>query len=188
MAVTDYKYAGTTANVDRDSGPGWLNPDNAKADDTSYASCSLNKLYNSDWLLLTNFGFTSGDIPNGATIDGIEFVIGRKSRSIDVSYDSALYLYDDGQVGNNLASATKWPTSISEATYGGAMDMCGTSLTQADIVATTFGVQLSAYGSSSESAVLDVDFIKIRVYYTAGGASLPLKNVFNRPFHHMLIR
>jgi hypothetical protein len=169
MAVTDYKFAGTAANVDRDSKEAWINPDYAKADDTSSASCIAGKLTYSDWLLLTNFGFSSSDIPSGSTIDGIEFVIGRFSDTANDNYDSALYLYDDGAVGSNLASATKWPISIEEATYGGATNMCGTSLTQADIVASTFGVCLSIYETSGGKAF--VDYIKIRVYYTEGGGT-----------------
>jgi hypothetical protein len=179
MAVTDYKFPGTAANVDRGSKPPWINPNNAKADDTSYAECtdgsggSIKNTY-SDWLLLTNFGFTSSDIPSGSTIDGIEFEIGRWASEQNLINDSALYLYDDGQVGNNLASATKWPTTMGTATYGGATNMCGTSLTQADIVATTFGVWLSIACGASESAAGEVDYIKIRVYYTEGGGS-PVK-------------
>jgi hypothetical protein len=172
MAVTDYKFPGTAANVDRDSKSAWVNPDYAKADDTSYAKCSSMKDTYSDWLLLTNFGFTSSDIPSGATIDGIEFEIARYSYEVNMTYDSALYYYDDGQVGNNLASATKWPVSIGTATYGGATDKGGTSLTQADIVASTFGVMLSAAGEASDNAGGGVDYVKIRVYYTAGGATV----------------
>jgi len=182
MAVTDYKFAGTAASVDRDAKVEWTNPNDAKADDTSYASCKLDKNTYGDWLKLTNFGFSSSDIPDGSTINGIEFVISRYGFYADNNYDSALYLYDDGQVGNNLASATKWPKSIGEATYGGATNMCGTSLAQADIVASTFGVMLSV-AAGVYAPTHYVDYIKIRVYYTAGGGgSLPLKNVFGRPF------
>ena len=159
MAVTDYKFAGTAANVDRDSKAAWQNPDNAKADDTSYAKITPGKNSYSDWLLLTNYGFSSSDIPSGSTINGIEFIICRHATRID-GYDSALYLYDDGQVGNNLASATSYPTSPTEATYGGATNMCGTTLTQADIVANTFGVILSVMSGGYNSEI-SVDYIKI---------------------------
>ena len=182
MAVTAYKYAGTAASVDRDTKVAWSNPDYAKADDTSYATNTPGKNNYSDWLLLTNYGFSSSDIPSGATINGIEFIICRHASSSPGCTDSALYLYDDGQVGNNLASATYYPTSPAEATYGGATNMCGTTLTQADIVANTFGVRLSVTPGTDDLQI-SVDYIKIRVYYTAGGgASLPLKNVFGRPF------
>ena len=172
MAVTDYKFAGTAANVDRDSKAAWKNPDYAKADDTSYAESSTAKNTYTDWLRLTNFGFTASDIPSGSTINGIEFIISRYATEINLINDSALYLYDDGQVGNNLASATNWTTtSPAEATYGGSTNMCGTTLTQADIIASTFGVQLSIACGPSDMPIGIVDYIKIRVYYTAGGGA-----------------
>jgi hypothetical protein len=192
MAVTDYKYAGTAANVDRDGKADWNNPDNAKADDANKSSTNNIKNTYSDWLRLTNFGFSSADIPDGSTINGIEFVI-KRSVSNDPTYtrtDHALYLYDDGAVGNNMASGTNWPVSPeAEATYGGATDMCGTSLTQADIVTSTFGIQLSVYSNNSSGSVFAVNSIKIRVYYTEGGGatSLPTR-LFKRNYNHILVR
>ena len=190
MAVTDYKFAGTAAIVDRDSKPGWDNPDYAKAADASYAvsKTSLKNTY-SDWLLLTNFGFTSSDIPSGSTINGIEFIINRRAPAANMIKDSALYLYDDGAVGNNLASATNWPTNLGgiEATYGGSTNMCGTSLTQADIVASTFGVMLSVACGPSEVDQGYVDYIKIRVYYTAGSSTVFLPNIMKHNFIPPLI-
>jgi hypothetical protein len=171
MAVTDYKFAGTAAAVDRDTKPMWSNPDNAKVDDTNYANCTVKNDYG-DWLRLTNYGFTSSDIPSGATINGIEFVVCHHATVADTYSDSAIYLYDDGQVGNNLASATYWPINTpTEATYGGSTNMCGTSLTQADIVASSFGVQLSVLAANGGIGDSYVDYIKIRVYYTEGGGS-----------------
>ena len=172
MSVTDYKFPGTAANVDRDSKAAWQNPDYAKADDTSYAESPQAKNTYTDWLRLTNFGFTTSDIPSGSTINGIEFIISRYATALNLINDSALYLYDDGQVGNNLASATKWPsTSPAEATYGGSTNMCGTTLTQTDIIASTFGVQLSIACGPSDSTIGIVDYIKIRVYYTEGAGA-----------------
>jgi len=181
MAVTDYKFPGTAASVDRDAKIEWGTPDNAKADDTNYATSGGSKNTYTDWLRLTNFGFSSSDIPDGSTINGIEFEINRYGSAADSVNDSALYLYANGQVGNNLASATKWPTSVEAATYGGATDMCGTTLSQADIVANTFGVQLSTRNSAT-SVTAYVDYIKIRVYYTAAGGGVALP-VFM--FHYM---
>jgi hypothetical protein len=189
MAVTAYKYAGTAASVDRDKKEPWSNPDYAKADDTSYAICPVTKNTYGDYLLLTNFSFSSSDIPDGATINGIEFIICRYAEYADYISDSSLYLYDDGAVGNNLASATKWPDSEAEATYGGATNMCGTSLTQSDIVASTFGVRLSAANSHTDIAIdAIVDYIKIRVYYTEGGGSpVFLPNIMKHNFIPPLI-
>jgi len=187
MAVTAYKLAGTAASVDRDAKVEWLDPDYAKADDIYNARNIPAKNTYGDWLLLTNYGFTSSDIPSGSTINGIEFVINRKASQANLLCDSALYLYDDGAVGNNLASATYWPSSLTDATYGGSTNMCGTSLTQADIVASTFGVQLSV--ASIESSITGyIDYIKIRVYYTAGGGSTVfLPNIMKHNFIPPLI-
>jgi hypothetical protein len=180
---TDYKYAGTAESV-TGANADWSNPNYAKADDTSYTSSAVAKLATSDLLRLTNFGFSSSDIPSGSTIDGIQFVVSRYAVLVGSGSitDLDLYLYDDGRVGSNMASATYWPTSIGEATYGGATNMCGTSLTQADIVASTFGVELSAI-SFSETNTAYVDYIKIRVYYTAsgGGILIPKPGLFT--FH-----
>lgn len=179
MSVTSYKFAGTAANVDRDSKAEWTNPDYAKADDTNYTVCVVNKDTYGDWLRLTNFGFSTSDIPSGSTINGIEIAIMKSTSYAGQSYikDSALYLYNDGAVGSNLASAVAWSYKdvMAEVTYGGATNMCGTSLTQADIVANTFGIQLSALNietSSNQNA--NVDYIKIRVYYTEGGGGSPV--------------
>ena len=194
MAVTDYKYAGTAANVTNGGYFVWADTNAIKADDTNYSSVVIGSTKNpTDYLTGTNFGFTSSYVPSGATINGIELVICRSCVIANATYDYELYLLKDGTPhGSNLASATKWPTgSLAEATYGGSSNLCGGTWTQADVLDADFGVRLSCKSAINAAAgeVSYVDYIKIRVYYTAGAAgSLPLKNVFGRPFHHMLIR
>ena len=166
MAVTAYKYAGTVA----DPLNGWTNEDYVKADDTSYATCAVPKS-NPFTLNLTNFGFTSSDIPSGATIVGIEFVISRFADTADQVSDTNLYLqYNSADVGSNMASATKWPTSLADATYGGATNMCGTTLTQANILDSSFGIKIAPLAVEG-GKVVSVDYIKIRVYYTESGGA-----------------
>ena len=168
MAVTDYKFAGTAANADRDSKVAWSNPDYAKADDTDYAICDVPKTTYGDWLRLTNFGFDTDDIPTGSTVVGIEFVISRYASILNHLHDSDIHMRDStGQVGDNEASGTKWPTSIGEATYGGAEDMIGTTLDEDDVLASTFGIDFSAANSGILGAsTAYVDYIKVRIYYT----------------------
>ena len=168
MAVTGWKYAGTAATVDNGTSVDWSNPDYAKADDTSYASCAVPKNGASDLLTLSNFGFSSSDIPSGSTIDGIEFVMSRYAGT-DFMTENALYLRKaSGRTGSNMASTTYWAiSSPTEKTYGGATEMCGTTLTQSDIVASTFGIELAI----TQNTTYYVDYIKIRVYYTEGGGS-----------------
>jgi len=177
MAVTSYKFAGTAANVANGEYAAWQGYNDAKADDTAYAYLAPSEKYASDYLSLTNFGFTSSDIPSGATIDGIEFVVARAHNEANNVYDYALYLLKSGtQHGSNMASATKWPTAIAEATYGGSTNLCGGTWTQSDIVGTNFGVQLSIKATTKPSTgkYSLVDFIKVRVYYTAAGPVIPV--------------
>ena len=194
MAVTDYKYAGTAANVNNGGYYAWSNHDAIKADDTNYSSVVIGNTKNpTDYLTGTNFGFTSSYVPSGATINGIELVICRGCAIANATYDYELYLLKDGTPhGSNLASATKWPTGApAEATYGGSSNLCGGTWTQADVLDADFGFRLSCKSAiaANPGEISSVDYFKIRVYYTAGAAgSLPLKNVFGRPFHHMLIR
>jgi len=173
MAVTSFKYAGTAANADRDGKPAWNNPDYAKTGDMISADCSIDKNDYSDWLRLTNFGFSSSDIPTGSTINGIEVEIWRRAPTpTSTISDSAIYLRKStGQTGDNKASGDAWLLAdITGKTYGGSTDMWGTSLTQSDITSSTFGIDLSAYysGALSATATALVYYIRIRVYYTEG--------------------
>lgn len=189
MSVTSYKFAGTAATVaDSDSTSDLTNPNYAKADDSNFCTFSGGKADVPYYLRLTNFGFSSSDIPSGATINGVELVVSRYSSNENGVADIKFYLLNgSGQTGNNFYSTTKWPTSEGQATYGGATDMLGTSLTQSDIVATTFGVdfKLKLYMVATGY----VNYIKIRVYYTEGGGATSLLNsLLRKPFRHMLIR
>lgn len=173
MAVTGWKAPGTAANIDRDSMEAWVNVNNALVDDGTPASCDCTKLAYSDWLSLTNYGFTNSDISGGSTIDGIEVSVQRWAET-NLLQDSAIYLRKtEGIVGSNYASATNWPTSEGSATYGGATDKWGTTWTQSDIVSSDFGIDLSGYnGNFLAKANLYVDVILIRVYYTPSEKTL----------------
>ena len=178
MAVTDYKFPGTAANVSNGGYMGWDNVDNIKADDTNTARVLTSGTADknpTDYLTATNFGFTSTDIPSGATINGIEFVINRHGSEANAQYDYQLYMLKAGtQHGDNLASATKWPRSLTDATYGGATSLLGGTWAQTDIVGvTTFGFQLAIKNHlvSDLNEFTSVEHVKLRVYYTAGGGA-----------------
>jgi hypothetical protein len=183
MAVTEYKYPGTAANVENAGYYAWSNVDNIKADDSESALILTNGTADknpSEYLTATNFGFTSTDIPTGATINGIEFVINRAGSEADSQYDYQLYMLKAGtQHGDNIASATKWPTSLTDATYGGASSLLGGTWAQTDIVGvTTFGFQLAIKNliASDAGEFTYVEHVKLRVYYTegAGGVTIPV--------------
>lgn len=189
MAVTDWKYPGTAENVDNGGYYLWSGVDNIKANDSDSALTCTNGTADKNpsyYLTATNFGFTSSDIPTGATINGIEFVINRQGSEADSQYDYQLYMLKAGsQHGDNLASATKWPTSLTDATYGGATSLLGGTWAQTDIVGVSnFGFQLAIKNhiKSDSGEFTYVEHVKLRVYYTeaGGGVALP---VFM--FHYM---
>lgn len=166
--TTDYKFAGTAANVDRDSKVAWSNPDSAKADDSSNAVCDVAKNTYGDWLRLTNYGFTTGDIPSGSIINGIEVAIGHYGENSTNLRDSAIYLRKtSGQVGSNYASGTNWNASpIQEITYGDSTNKWGTTWSVDDILNSDFGIDFSAANNNGTAARnAYVDYIKIRIYY-----------------------
>jgi len=71
MAVTTWRYPGTTASVS----PGdevWSSPGNIVSDNASYASSTaVGGGGTTETLKATNFGFVSGDFPAGWTITGV---------------------------------------------------------------------------------------------------------------------
>jgi hypothetical protein len=172
MAVTSWKTPGTAANVNR-NGNYWDTPNDAKVSDNNHALCALSKSSYGDWLRLTNFGFSTSDIPSVSTIDGIEVKIERKEVSGGVVKDSALYLRKTSDSsppsGDNKASATYYTTSDVEVTYGGATDTWNKGLVDTDIVSSDFGIDLSCYNADANYILpAYVDCISIRVYYSAG--------------------
>ena len=171
MAVTSYKYPTLAINTDRDSKITWADPENAKADDGSIAVNVMNKDDYGDWLHCYTFGFSTSDIPDGSTIDGIEVVIERKGSHTDKILDSALYLYYNGSNrGDNKASATCYPTTLTAKTYGGAADLWGYAWDDSYVRDSTFGVRLSSYNDGQLGGGVSVDYVKVRVYYTAPAA------------------
>jgi YD repeat-containing protein len=180
LSVTAWKSPGSCASVDRDGGKEWNNPGYAQVSDDNKAHCDLSLFIEpTDWLQCSNFGFTTSDIPTGATIVGIEVQIERRG---DPGYsenkirDDALYLRGSGgQVGDNKAvTGTYWPTSDAYATYGGASDTWNAGLSANDIRDSSFGIDISALRDSL--AILTkalIDHVRIRVFYTTGPAPAP---------------
>jgi len=170
--VTDWKTPGTCANVDRDGKMPWVNPDYAKISNNFCAGSSVAEEDYSDWLRCTNFGFTTDDVPNGATIVGIEVKIERKADFADFLKDSAVYLRDSvDRTGDNKATATLWPESDTEETHGASDDDWNAELSDADIRDSSFGVDISAYNTwDVDNISALIDCVSIRVHYTTGAA------------------
>lgn len=171
MASQGPNSPSTLANDNSIGSVAWSNPSNAGASDNSYATAVLTTGTIGNYLKATNFGFS---IPSGATIDGIVVEIEKKG-SVNSGpariVDNVVKLVIGGTItGNNKASASAWPTSDTVASYGTSTDLWGTTPTDSDINASTFGVVLAPRNASIKMSITaSVDHMKITVYYTGGG-------------------
>lgn len=183
MSTTAWKTPGTIVSVD-DGGSGdaeWQNPENAGAEDASYAATGYcTSLENPhDILRGTAFGFDSSDIPDDATITGIEArfkVYYEKSGS---SYlfvtDHVFLVYDGAQVGDDQKDNAPWPEGVGAAAkleYGGDGELWGYGeITPAIVRDSSFGFDLQPYWSNIfgyHSAAGRCDVMEMRVYFTRG--------------------
>lgn len=165
MPYTDWKYPGTGASVSPGS-PAWSDPAHI-TEDATYAEAS-GTITSTEWLRGTNFGFTTTDVPTGATIVGVEVRIRRYAQYEDRAYDDSLRLLDaDGAVtGDDKAdTVNSWPLATGDTvkTYGASDDDWNAGLTDTDIRDTSFGVQLKA--TTTSESVIRVRFYEVRIHY-----------------------
>jgi hypothetical protein len=173
MADTGAKYptSATTQSVNPEDDVDWTNPTNIEADDAAYATTVLIFQYS---YRLKAQGFDFSAVPDGSTIDGIKVEIERYTSYADMIKDYRVQLLDasGNLVGSNKAGASTWGTSLTVITYGGAADTWAASPTAAMVKDADFGVAFSIYdylGFFNKTCY--VDYIRITVYYTAGGVT-----------------
>lgn len=167
----------TAATGSTGTGTSWVDPTNVFSSDDTRASASLSgsgsNRFSRD-LKVSGFDFSA--IPDGSTIDGVVVEIERHVSSTSGSpRDDTIQLMKAGTAGGtNAASGSTWPTTDAYATYGGASDLWGNTLSTADIKDSGFGVSIKAVKTAGKSSTTArVDHIRITVYYTAGGGGKP---------------
>lgn len=166
-------YNPTVAAIYVDGGNTWVNPNNIFSQEGSSATSTGNTGQTSDQLRGTKFGladpnpntpFETFNIPDGATINGIEVtwvyfatgsVFGHEIRLVKAG----------SPVGQNKATFVAWPGTSQSFGFGGANDLWGSTWTPAEIKDPLFGVQIAA-AFQSAGAVANVDNVRITVYYT----------------------
>jgi len=146
----------------------WNDIDNAKSSDNSYATLvTTDGVDNiSYYLEANNFGFS---IPDGATIDGIEF-------RVECKYDLGLNAWDEGKVVDESSSlsSTNDRGDVSISTdekyiyFGDSTELWGTTWAYTDINSSNFGCALLDRIIDGDHTV-SVDHIQIKVYYTTAG-------------------
>ena len=167
-AATSATSGGTFANDTAVGTIAWSTPSNASASDDSRTTATMLLGEVSNYLKVTNFGFS---IPTDATIEGILMSFEAQSTVLNSIDDSTVSLVkSDGTVGStNKAIATDWPTSDTYRDYGSVSDLWGETWYASDINDTDFGVVISAVDILG-AAVAGVDHVRITIYYTTGVA------------------
>jgi hypothetical protein len=122
----------------------------------------------------------SSTVPAGATINGITVKIERYNSQVPGDFsltinDNAIYLTKDGStvVGSNKSTGATWQTSDNNTTvdFGSSSDLWGTTLTAAEVNASTFGVMISpslTFTNSENGANVRIDQVSVIVDYTGG--------------------
>jgi hypothetical protein len=158
METTSWKFAGTIVGeaitVD--------DFDKMKTADDIFAVCSTVYDAKQDCHLLffTNFGFSSADIPAGATILGIEVEVKRYTGTSGVANT---YWMRPAE-GSYFKSGDSWPVSAGVQNMGGGSDLWERSWTRDNILSSDFGVCLII--TTSTDSTFYIDYVKIRVTYS----------------------
>ncbi len=147
----------------------WSNPANTFTSDDLYAEEEVpNEIQ--DWY---NFNF---NVPNGATIDGIEVNVEATASSISGA-DAALSW--DGGFSYTSEALNTWSISEENKTFGGPGDTWGRTWSSDDFTNSNFGIRLTR-SPHNPGTNLSVDYIIIKVYYTY--VSMKIINL-NSPAH-----
>lgn len=165
-SVTDWlEFTAVTSST------GWTNASNAL---TSLANSATDDIPDGDSsaaLILTDLDGAASEV-TGQTITGIEFEIsatGEDAGSREL-YDDVLRVYDAGAVGTDFGIATQWTdASVVTRYYGGAGNMLGTTITDTDITASTFGITMTFLSDGTDPALMSVYRVRVRIYYGTGG-------------------
>lgn len=173
MADTGWVSAGLGQSVVKGDGNlHWTTPTNIYTSNNAYA----NKRHYTDdithWLRATTFGLS---IPIGAVIDGIEVRIEKRTSVYLTVEDWSCKIVKAGsEQGTEHALATVWTTSDIYYYYGGSTDKWGLSWTRAQIIASNFGVSLSAINYEESSGIAYIDHVQIKVYYTEPSTNIKI--------------
>lgn len=150
----------------------WSNPGNITNSDDTYATVALTSTI-SEYLEGSNFGFS---IPAGATIDGIvvEWEVSKTSGS---AFVNNIRIVKGGTVGStDRNDSASIPSTDAFLSYGSSSDLWGETWTYMDINNSGFGAVFACFNVIG-TANVRVDYVRITVYYTAGGGGAAIAHL-----------
>jgi hypothetical protein len=109
-------------NVNRGYGEHWINPDNVKVSDDTYATVFAGQ---TDWLKMQDFDFST--LPDTAKIVGVELTI--HCKGLHVKDDLVYLAYEDVIGGSNRAGCEEWKNNENIHILGSSSDTWGWNLT-----------------------------------------------------------
>lgn len=154
---------GTTADDATVGTVSWINTDNIKVTDDTYATAPVPGT-TSHYIKATNFGFSipSGSIIRGVLVEFERHVTGAMGTGVT---DNSVKLVVGGSItGNEKSAGASWAATDQYDSFGGANDTWGVSLTADNINGSDFGVVLSCTGNGADRVGL-VDHARITVFY-----------------------
>lgn len=175
MPTTPIRYASQAGFYSSPGSAGWEGASNANALGGGVATIIGGQLTagaTSRRLRVYNFPDFATDIPDGATINGIEVILSGFTLSGMDAFISTVQLEKAGvAVGSNLAIAPYQYSSAggTSKTYGGVSVLWGTTWDKADLTNAGFGVVIRVTNPNDESDIgnsISVDAIGVRPTFT----------------------
>ncbi len=169
----------------------WMNEMNVQFLDGNDASvnmaqagfCFQSTCYLSRFLRGTDFGF---NIPLQASITGIRLELDGYSSTDSTAQDSIVTLLKYGFAsGSNYGLAKNWPLAITQRFYGGPGDLWGGApgtWTPQEINDSLFGVDIKMKNTGANAVAMNLDYVKITVYYSTCSISLTTNQTDNSCF------
>lgn len=151
----------------------WSNASNAFANDGANASVTTAAFGNSDWLLLTNFGFS---IPTGAVINSILGEVNGYCTSGDDIRGKLFKTAIGTDASPSFRVISGLPTSDDGNYYSFAFGdgvLWGLSWTPAALNASTFGIGIITSENNGTSGTFNIDHVRLTVTYTPPLSALP---------------
>jgi len=150
---------------------GWTDSSNVEDNDSTYATSGIGiGGYDTHYIYVDNLGF---DLPNNATIEGIEIQMHAKSQfSTGGSEKNAQLLKYGSPVGDIDTGNISLTSSRSKYLLGADDDLWGETWTVNQIESADFGFRTQF--TCPSTCQIDLDYIWVKVYYSVEGDVTPI--------------